>query len=177
MRFDNFEVDAMLRNMVVIADTREQDTPAFRRRIQDMGRPVERRVLSYGDYTAETTLPDGNTYSLADKLVIERKMNLDELCACFGKGRARFKREFDRAKADGARMILLIENESWDRAYAGEYRSLYTPTALTASMFAWMERYGMVPQYCPAQLSGRLIAGILRYALKERLETGLPDGE
>lgn len=177
MQFDNFEVDQMLRRMTIIADTREQDTPALRRRIQDMGCTVERRALSYGDYTAETTLPDGTTYSLADKLVIERKMNLDELCACFGKGRARFKREFDRAKADGAKVILLVESGSWEKAYAGKYRSLYTPAALVASMFAWMERYGMAPQFCPAELSGRLIAGILRYALKERLETGLPDGE
>lgn len=175
MQFDPFEVDEMLRNMKVIADTREQDTHAFRQRIRDIGCPVERRALSYGDYTAETTLPNGQVYSLSDKLVIERKMNLDELCACFGKGRQRFTKELERAKADGARVLLLVESGSWEKAYSGEYRSLYAPAALVASMMAWMERYGMIPQFCRPELTGKLIYGILRYALKERLEAGLAD--
>ena len=175
MTFDNFEIDGMLERMVVLIDTREQDTPTFRRRVQDMGCPVERVKLDYGDYTCRTTLPDGRSYSLADKLVIERKMSLDELCACFGKGRARFTREFDRAKADGARIVLLVENGDWGKAYAGQYRSLYRPASLVASLLCWMERYGMTPQFCPAHLSGRFIYGLLRYSLRERLERGLPD--
>lgn len=175
MTFDNFEIDGILNRMVVLIDTREQDTSAFRRRVRDIGCPVERIKLDYGDYTCRTTLPDGREYSLANKLVVERKMNLDELCACFGKGRARFTKEFDRAKADGATVILLVENDGWAEAFAGEYRSLYRPAALTASIFTWMERYGMIPQFIPSHRSGEFIYKLLRYSLKERLERGIPD--
>lgn len=175
MTFTNFEIDGMLERLTIIVDTREQDTPALRRRLEEMGCRTERAALPYGDYTAKTVLPDGSTYSLADKLVIERKMSVDELCACFGRGRERFGREFGRAKADGAKVILLIENGDWKKAFSGQYRSLYSPAALVASMLAWMERYGMVPQFCPAELSGRLIYKTLRYGMKERLEAGIPD--
>lgn len=53
-----------------------------------------------------------------------------------------------------------------------EYRSRYHPNAFMASLTAWMVRYGLVPVFCEARISGRMIREILYRDLKERLERG-----
>lgn len=166
------EVQEALHNMVIQVDTREQDTPAFRARVKQFGCPIERVKLDYGDYTARTVLPDGRGFSLADKVTIERKMNLDELCQCYTKGRDRFQREFQRAIKDGAKTILLVEQASWKQAFEGNYRSQLSANALTASMLAWGERYNVHNYFCTPDVTGKLIYKILYYAMKERLERG-----
>ena len=70
-------------------------------------------------------------------------MSLDELCSCFTRERGRFEREFIRAKNDGARIHLLIENASIDKVMDHEYRSKMAPKSLTSSIDAWSERYGI----------------------------------
>lgn len=171
MKYSNFEIDNMLDSMVILIDTREQDTKALQERITAMTCHIERVKLDYGDYTVKTILPTGEVLCLANKVAIERKMNLDELCLCFTKGRERFEREFKRAQADNARIYLLIENSNWEKAFNGKYRSQLKPKSLIASMLAWTARYTMIPQYCGPSTTGVLIAYILRYELKVFLES------
>ena len=114
----------------------------------------------------------GEPISAAGKICIERKMNLDELCACFTRSRARFEREFIRAREDGAKVYLLVENANWEKALSGAYRSRMNPAALTASLLAWSGRYNLVPVFCRSETSGELIGRILRYELKTILERG-----
>ena len=97
-------------------------------------------------------------------------MNLDELCLCFGRERGRFEREFERAKAAGCRIYLLVEDGSWEKAYKGEYRSLYNPKALIASINAYRARYGMQLDFCAPETTGRLIRDILYREVKEYLQ-------
>ena len=111
----------MLESMVVLVDTREQDTPALRRRLKAIQYPYERCKLDYGDYSCRFVNPVGEPISAAGKICIERKMNLDELCACFTRSRARFEREFIRAREDGAKVYLLVENANWEKALSGAY--------------------------------------------------------
>ena len=109
-----------LDSMVILVDTREQDTPSLRRRLELMNCPWERQKLDFGDYSAKCRLPDGEWLDLSPKVAVERKMSFDELCACFCRGRQRFTREFERAREAGAAVYLLIENASWENALAGE---------------------------------------------------------
>lgn len=162
--------------MVILVDTREQNTEAYRRRIQSMDYPIERVKLDYGDYSARCTLPDGSSFSLARHVAIERKMSLDELCGCYIKGRDRFKREFQRSNADGARIYLLVENATWEKVLKGSYRSKMNPSALFASMVAWSIRYNYTIWFCRAETSGKIIQEILKRELKELLESGGLDG-
>lgn len=166
------EVETALKNMTLLVDTREQDTPRFRKRMNDIGCSYERVKLDYGDYSAKTILPGGGEYSLQKKVVIERKMNFDELCQCYTKGRKRFEREFQRAISDGAKTILLVENADWRKAFEEDYRSLLSSNALIASMLAWSERYNVHNYFCTPDVTGKLIYKIMYYALKERLERG-----
>ena len=154
--------------MQIVADTREQDTPAFRNRFAGSGLPIVRNKLDFGDYTAVTTIGD-EVYSLENVAVVERKMSRDELALCFGKERARFQREFERSSAAGARVYLLVENATWENLLNGKYRSKLNPDSYFASLLAWSVRYNLVPIFCKAETSGKVIAGILRYELRERL--------
>lgn len=167
-----FEVSKALKNLTLIVDTREQDTDRLRRRIRQTGLSFVRQKLDFGDYSAKTTLDNGTEFDISSSVSIERKMNLDELCACYCKGRKRFTREFDRAKSAGAKVYLLIENANWEKAYNGSYRSKMSPQALTASLFAWLARYNCQIIFCKEETSGKIIREILYREMKERLENG-----
>jgi ERCC4-type nuclease len=168
------EIGNSLDTFVILTDTREQPTRRAAMRYQQFGVPIKREKLDFGDYSAECTLPDGGTFSLQGKVAIERKMNLDELAHCYCQDRKRFEREFERAKAAGAKVYLLIENGNIDMAYAGRYRSRVSPQSFTASIFAWLARYDCQLIFCNENTSGQAIHDILYREMKQALE-GLPD--
>ena len=168
---DHFAVKRALGTMTVLCDTREQDTPRARKRLQQIGAPIERVALSFGDYSVKC---DG--LDLREKVCLERKMDLDELARCYCQDRKRFVREFKRAKEAGAKIILLVENGSLDEVYDGHYRARVNSSALTASMFAWLARYDCQLLFCKEENSGKVIHDVLYRELKERLEE-MPDEE
>lgn len=165
-----FELKASLESMALLVDTREQPTKRLQKRLEVAGLPHERRKLNFGDYSCKCTLPDGTVLDFSNKVVIERKMHLDELCACFGRERARFEREFERAKAAGCQIYLLVEDATWEKVYNGKYDSKFTPQALIASIDAFRARYDMQLDFCKSETTGRLIRDILYRELKEYLE-------
>lgn len=167
------EIQKILDSMIILTDSREQATEQSKRRYAAFGIPWRRSKLDFGDYSATLTMPDGTEFSLADKVCVERKMSLTELCACFTHDRERFMREFERAKSAGARLYLLVENATWEMAYNGKYRSKMKPQALIASMFAWMARYGCQIVLCKAETSGKIIKDILYREAKELLTNNL----
>ena len=173
---DGYTLTEVLDSFRVIADTREHDTPKARERYEAIGVPVERATLSYGDYCAQVTLPGGSLHDtsvrIAAPCVVERKMSLDELAACFTRGRDRFRREFERATSNKAKVYLLIEGGSWEAIANHRYRSRYHPNAFRASLLAWCVRYDATPVMCKAGTSGALIREILYRDIKERLERG-----
>lgn len=160
-----------LDSMVILVDTREQDTHSLRRRLELMNCPWERQKLDFGDYSAKCRLPNGEWLDLSPKVAVERKMSFDELCACFCRGRQRFTREFERAREAGAVVYLLIENASWENALAGKYRSKMNPKSFIASMTSWLARYRCQLIFCKSETTGVLIHEILYRELKEVLES------
>lgn len=165
------EVKTALESMVILVDTREQDTPRLRARLQSMGVPHERYKLNFGDYSVKC-----NGLSLADVVCIERKMSVDELCHCYCQDRSRFEREFERAKDAGAKIYMLIEDATWEDIYGGKYRSKMRPESLVASILAWLARYDCQLLFCKSSTTGQLIKDTLQRELKERLEA-MPDAD
>ena len=96
-------------------------------------------------------------------------MDLDEIIGCFTRHRARFAREFERAKEHHAKLYLLIENASWEKVLKASYRSKMNANALLASMTAWLARYDCQLIMCDELTSPRLIKEILYREAKERL--------
>lgn len=156
----------------VIVDTREQTTPRARKRYKAIG-PIERATLSFGDYCGNIDLDGKPLHDVSANVIprccIERKMSLDELAMCFTKGRDRFRREFQRADAAGAKVYLLVEGGSYEDIIAHRYRSKFAPSAFLASLLAWSIRYNVITLFCAPDTSGRLISEILYRDMKERL--------
>ena len=167
---NNFDLDKTLSTMTCIIDSREKPTPEAKKRWESFGVPYRIQALKSGDYTAEFVLPSGETWRVP--CVIERKMNLSEICGNFGTNRGRFIREFERIKESGLKCYLLIENDSWENAYAGRYNSLMKPQALISSLTAWSARYDAHIVFCKDRTTPKLIAEILYREAKEVLKNG-----
>lgn len=155
--------------MVILVDNREQPTQRSKARYEQFGCPYERTTLKTGDYSVKFKLPSGEWFSLEDSITVERKMNIDELCMCYGQQRQRFIKEFERLKENNIRMWLLIENSTFKKMYEGKYQSQYKPKSLIASLLAWQARYNCRIVMCDEGLSGHLIRDILFYEGREIL--------
>ena len=162
------EIDDVMKTFTVIIDSREQETERARIRYRQFGCPYRREKLDFGDYGATLYFPDGKQRIIPTK--IERKMNLTEICGNFTQERERFTREFERAKEAQEKIVILIENASWEAVYAGKYRSQMHPNALAASMLAWLARYDCQMVMCKSETSGKLIHDILWREARELLE-------
>lgn len=170
------EVNDVLASMVILYDTREQPTPALMRRLSAFPCETRREMCGFGDYSAACTLPDGSELSLNGVVAIERKMSLDELSRNFTASRDRFAREFQRAKDNGGKIYLLVENASWDAVFAGRYKTKFNKESYVASLMAWQARYNTQLIFCTDSIAPLVIYKTLRYELKERLERMCEDG-
>ena len=155
--------------MTCIIDSREHATAEAKKRWESFGVPYRIQALKSGDYTAEFILPNGETFSLENHALIERKLGLTEICGNFCQNRDRFIREFERIKEAGARVYIVIENGSWENVYNGKYRSQMHPNALIANLTAWMARYNAHMSCCGAETFPKLCREILYREAKEIL--------
>lgn len=176
-RYTDKEVRAILKQMGILADTREQKWEHIRWALDNAECPVERGKLGQGDYTAFVPMnafPGFQNvpgfYSLQDEVVIERKANLDEIAGNFTTGRERFEREFIRAKARDIKVHLLIENASWADIFSHNYHSQLNPKSLEGSLRSWQAKYNVSIEFCRPEESARTIYNILHYWLKAKLE-------
>ena len=151
--------------MVIIVDTREQDTEQLTHRLDTLGHPYRREALSEADYQVEYISEDGTTVRLP--VAIERKMSLDELANCFTSERGRFKAEMERLKEAGIFTYLLVERASWEEVYRGSYRSKMHPASFLGSLLWWMVHYRLNLIFCKPGASGRIIGDILKYEVAE----------
>ena len=184
---DNFEVENCLNTMSVIVDKREQPSERVNKRYAGFNIPFNRATLNYGDYTYNAVLPNGTpiydeSKTVFPKVMIERKMDLDELANCFTmKGdkeclemglRNRFEKEFYRAIENNARCYLLVEDANFEKILNHRYNSKFNSKAFFSSLMAWQTRYNIHVVFCQKELSGKIIKEILYRELKERLENG-----
>ena len=150
----------------MLCDSREQDTHC-EEYFEQNNIPHKRRKLDFGDYSA--MLGDK---TLEYDVFVERKMSLTEICGNFTQNRERFEREFTRAKAVGAKPFLIIENDSLDDVYLGNYRSQVKPQSLIGSLLTWQVRYNCTVIFCSRKNTPKLIYGIMYYYARELLLYG-----
>lgn len=172
--YSPLKIEAMQRRATLIVDTREHDTPELRQRLSFIGLPWTREKLDYGDYAIRTTDDAGTVFQ--PRAVIERKMSCDELALCFGSERDRFQREFERAKAAGGYLWLVVEGCTWSKLIGGEYRSKMLPQSLIGSMVTWSIRYNAKLTPCSATESPTIIRNILMHELAEEINRRCDDG-
>ena len=108
---------------VIVVDTREQEPWSFRDLATESG------TLDTGDYSVR---------GLEHVVAIERK-SLDDLLACIGRERDRFKRELQRLRA--YRFRCLVVEASHADLERGEWRSRLKPSHLLGSLAAWQAQF------------------------------------
>lgn len=161
------ELNALMKKMTLIIDTREQKNEHIVEWLHERNLPYVRRKLAVGDYSA---MLEGQT--LEYDVAIERKGSVDELAGNFTAERDRFEREMLRGKADGTRMLLLLENCSWQDITEHNYRSKMLPKALMASLLSWQARFNLSITFCRPAETGAIIYSIMYYSLRDQLLRG-----
>ena len=166
------DVNQALKKLTVVVDTREQVNEHITGYFARRKIPYAVRKLDTGDYSATI-----GRYTAERDLVIERKANLDELAGNFTIGRQRLEDEFTRAKAEGIKVFLIIENASWNDVICGNYRSKLNPKSFLATLLSWQVRYDLTVNFCKPAETAQLIYGILYYHFREELKKGRIDIE
>ena len=142
---------------------------------------IQEKGLKVGDYTIAVKTPNGEVINFKDKIVIERKADLNELCCNFfdkkdEEGKTRLERELDRAKEQGIKVILLVETDNMhnkilsSKHFRFDKASKVSPKAFNSILRSLQAKYDISIEYCDKKDSARLIHDILYYHAREYLK-------
>ena len=142
---------------------------------------IQEKGLKIGDYTIAVQLPSGEVINFQDKIVIERKKDLNELCCNFfdkkdEEGKIRLERELDRAKEQGIKVILLVETDNMhnkilsSKHFRFDKASKVSPKAFNSILRSLQAKYDISIEYCDKKDSARLIHDVLYYHAREYLK-------
>lgn len=138
MRLDRLLLKLLGVNLRILIDTREQKPLSFR--ITGALTETVRATLPVGDYAAEYT--DGNRAPI----YFERK-SLPDLFGTMTNGYERFKKEMERARTGGVKLVLAIEASFLDVAAGYEYSKFSGQSMVRKLMTLWL-KYDLVPVFC-----------------------------
>ncbi len=177
-RFSKEEIELLLKNLVIMCDTREQKnehiTDYFKKHKID-NRSMK---LDSGDYSCYIRSNDstkkliGERNYYFDSLVcIERKNSVDELSQSI-KDRVRFEYEFMRLINNNTKTMILVEDAvGYVNILKGEYKSDYQPKAFLGSLIAFEARYNFSTIFLDKTYSGNFIYFTLYYHAREYLKS------
>ena len=146
-----------------------------------IGYYIQEKGLKTGDYTIAVQLPNGEVINFQDKIVVERKADLNELCCNFfsekdEEGKTRLERELERAKEQGIKVILLVEVDNMhskilsSKYFRFDKASKVSPASFNAILRSLQAKYDISIEYCNKNDSARLIHDILYYQAREYLK-------
>jgi ERCC4-type nuclease len=169
-QYTDAEEKLLLKSITILVDTREKENKHVTDYFDKKGIKWINKGLKSGDYSF--MIPVNNELGIirdiyySNSLIIERKNSLDELATNFTKNRDRFTAEFSRTNA---KLILLIENASFDKMIAHNYRSQLNEKAFMASLFAFQHRYNINVNFVDTANAGLFIHANCYYFLKEQI--------
>lgn len=150
----------------MLIDTREKPKAieTIMKQFREAGIRYERTKLLFGDYM------DWNR----PHLVVDRKQSIGELAMNCTRDHDRFKRELERAKAVGATLVILVEQnrykdrERWIHVETIEDLMLWSSPHTTIIgekvyrvLRAWCSKYDLDVQFCDKRQTGKRILEIL----------------
>ena len=144
---------------------------------------VQEKGLKVGDYTIAVQLPNEEVINFQNKIVVERKADLNELCCNLfdskskdENGFTRFERELKRAYEQGVKLHLVVETTDMyskilsSKHFRHDKASKVNPTSFNAMFHALVSRYNISVWYTDKKDSARLIHDILYYGAREHLK-------
>ena len=165
--YTDSEIKQKLKNLVIIADSREQVNNHLIDWLDKNHIQHKSRALETGDYSVML----GDT-TFEDEVAFERKANLDEIAGNFTTGRERFEREMIRAKAGGIKVFLIVENASWTDIFLHNYRSELKPQSFAATLLSWQARFNLTVIFCKPSETAKILYYTLYYWVRDRLKRG-----
>lgn len=156
--------------MTILCDTREHKEQLYRvmRQIKAVGHDCRIQKLDTGDYQIEG-LPG---------VVLDRKLDLLELCGNVCQQHERFQRELARAREAGIKLIFLCEHgddvrtvedvKAWDNPRRKKSPKATTGEQLYKSMMTMVDRYGVNFHFCDKRNTGSEIIRLLTRYNDER---------
>lgn len=163
----------LLDDYEILYDTREQDI--LIPKVLDMkGIKVKREKIDTGDYRIRCI---SNGYM--PPVTVERKACIDELIGNMldnrkdEDGHNRFIREILRAKEQGFKFYLLIQDSNWyEKLIRGQYLSKVNSKAISGKITSLMAKYPWLHIVaCNREISPSMVHKILFYELREELKT------
>lgn len=159
----------------------------YRGKKSKIGDPVEYYIqekgLKVGDYTIAVQLPNKEVINFKDKVVIERKADLNELASNLydskskdEEGLTRFERELKKGYEKGIKMHLLIETDNMiDKILSSKHfrydkASKVSPKSFQMILLSLCNRYNVTVWYTDKKNSARLIHDLLYVYSREYLK-------
>ena len=134
-RYNDAEIKAILKNMVVIIDTREQANEHIIEYFEQKKIPYKISKLDFGDYScmlpANTVQGFHRDIYFDRYIAIERKANIDEIAGNLKSDASRLKNELAHMNKHGIKYFFFVEDEQYhENLRQGMYRSDYDPFTL-----------------------------------------------
>lgn len=159
----------------------------YRGKKSKIGDPIEYYIqekgLKVGDYTIAVQLPNKEVVNFKDKVVIERKADLNELASNLydskskdEEGLTRFERELKKGYEKGIKMHLLIETDNMiDKILSSKHfrydkASKVSPKSFQMMLLSLCNRYNVTVWYTDKKNSARLIHDLLYVYSREYLK-------
>ena len=174
--FTDKEIKEALKNLTIIADTREKGNKFTLKWFDDNKIPYKVKKIDHGDYTAY--LPANSLKGITKDLyfdkdiVIEKKGSIDEICGNFSKSdKPRIKSEFAHLGMNGTRCFIFIEDNLYDKHLRNHnYRSQYDPKRLYQSIKGFEAEYNTVIRPISSEFIGAEIYYTLYYQVRNILK-------
>lgn len=137
--FTDTELTKILKNLVILVDTREKDCKSTIAYFEKNKIKYEMAALKFGDYSAKLEAGsikgiDRDIYFTND-IVIENKKDIDELCGNLKDKASRIKNEFAHINKYNTKVFIFVRDGLYFKhLYNQEYRSKYLSKSLRARL-------------------------------------------
>jgi hypothetical protein len=203
-RFTDTEIKKLLKNIVILVDTKEQENFHITDYFTKHKRKYKCKNLGEGDYSAyiaynvetskilESVGVHRDLY-FTNEILIERKGHLDEVAGnlstrkakydSFGnqiisenRERERFKFELTRIRNCNATLFLFIEDKNGnENIRKGNYRSEYSPEAFLGSLKSFEAEFKFAYKFLDKAVMGSEIFFTIYYHIRDSLKAGTID--
>lgn len=173
-KYTDIEIKELLKSIIILIDTREQRKEHIEKYLKEKDINYKIMKLEHGDYTC--MIPKNEELGIYrdmyfnDIISIERKGSLEELSGNFTKDRTRIENEFIRAKG---KLILLIENSTYEDIILHKYNTKYKPLSFIATLKSFEARYSIETNFLKSEFTGNFINMTLKYHVREILKNGM----
>lgn len=174
-KYTDKEIDAIIKTLTIVIDTREKSNEHIRNYLVAQGIPYRIQKLNVGDYGC--LIPKNDELGILRDIYlnsfVERKNGVDEITGNLQKDTQHaFENELIRSQ--GSRFVLFVEELEFDENVAmGKYRSAYDPKALKGRLESFKAKYGFEIVPMTKKVIGHNIYNRFKYQMKHYLKTGV----